>query len=94
MTEYDNRNSFILSKNDRKQTDKQPDYTGLLTDENGNEFELAAWVRVRQKDGRKFFSGKLKPKEARRDSGPVSGGFGDPGRRGSMKDQLNDEIPF
>jgi hypothetical protein len=38
-------NSGTLFKNDRKQTEKHPDYTGSWKDANGKEWQLAAWVK-------------------------------------------------
>lgn len=42
--EYDNTNSGVLFKNERKDTDKHPDYTGKIN-VNGTEMRLAAWIR-------------------------------------------------
>lgn len=79
--EYDRRNSFILSRNERKEKDTHPDFTGSLTDENGREFWLNAWVK--ESKGRKFFSGSIKPKD-----GKPAGASGD------LRVQLDDEVPF
>ena len=81
----DKRNTFILSRNERKTEETHADFTGSLTDENGNEFWLNAWVK--EKDGRRFFTGNMKPKDQRRDEPPQ-------GRRGSMKDALDSDVPF
>jgi hypothetical protein len=43
--EYDNKNSGILFKNDYKTTEKHPDYKGSFTDADGEEKDLAAWIR-------------------------------------------------
>lgn len=50
---YDNTNRGVLFKNDRKETDNHPDYTGRI-DIDGTEYFLSAWI----KDGRngKFMS--------------------------------------
>jgi hypothetical protein len=60
--QYDNTNRGALFKNDRRTTDKHPEYTGTLN-VNGTEYWLSAWVR----DGKrgKYFSMAIKPKEER-----------------------------
>lgn len=47
-------NSGSLFKNDKKTSDKHPDYTGKWKDANGKEWQLAAWVKEGNKG--KFFS--------------------------------------
>ena len=56
--QYDNTNSFVLFTNDKKETEKQPDYTGSITLEDGTKMRLAAWKRQSQ-SGKVFLSGKL-----------------------------------
>lgn len=58
---YDNRNSFVLFKNDRKEEDKHPDYTGTFTDDQGREYFCDAWIKD-GKGGKKFMSGRVKLK--------------------------------
>jgi hypothetical protein len=62
MTEYDNTNRGALFKNDRRETDKHPEYSGTINVD-GRDYWLSAWV----KDGKKgkFFSLSVKPKEDR-----------------------------
>ena len=84
--EYDNNNSGILFKNDYKEEgSKQPDYKGSFTDANGEEKDLAAWIRIAN-SGKKFLSVKVSDKyvkqEVSTDSAPV------------IADEPNDDIPF
>ncbi len=61
---YDNSNQFTLSRNEKRNNDRQPEFRGEL-DIDGVKYELAAWVReVRSgpNAGKKFFSGKVSPK--------------------------------
>lgn len=87
MTEYDNTNRGVLFKNQRKESDKHPDYTGNINVD-GTEFWLSAWI----KDGAKgkFMSLSIKPKDeqpqaAKRDA--ISSGR-------SLKADMDDDIPF
>lgn len=68
--QYDNTNRGVLFKNNRKEKDSQPDYTGN-GNFGGNDFQISAWLKE-GKSG-KFFSfsfqepyvpGADKPKEA------------------------------
>lgn len=54
MSNYDNNNTGALFKNDRKEHDKQPDYTGSC-EVDGVEYYMSAWIRE-SKNGKKFFS--------------------------------------
>lgn len=47
-------NSGSLFKNDKKTSDKHPEYTGTWKDADGKEWQLAAWVKEGKKG--KFFS--------------------------------------
>ena len=59
--EYDNRNTFVLFRNDKKGNDRAPDYRGAYVDSTGVEMDCAAWVKVSKK-GDKFLSGKISAK--------------------------------
>lgn len=60
--DYDNTNRGVLFKNDRKQDDRDANYTGSINI-NGAEFWLSAWIKDSKKG--KFMSLSVKPKAAR-----------------------------
>ena len=59
--QYDNTNSGVLFRNEKKQTEKHPDFTGSINSD-GREFFLSAWVNETN-DGRKYFKLSLSPKD-------------------------------
>jgi hypothetical protein len=67
--EYDNTNRGVLFKNDRKESDRHPEYKGSIN-VNGEEFWLSSWV----KEGKtgKFMSLSVTPKNDRPTAAPVS----------------------
>ena len=58
--EYDNTNRGVLFRNDKKESEKHPDFTGSM-DVGGVDHYLSAWVKE-SKQGKKFFSISIKPK--------------------------------
>ena len=58
MTEYEASNEGVLFRNDKKQTEKHPDYTGSWTDANGVEYWLNAWINT-SKAGKNYMKVKL-----------------------------------
>jgi hypothetical protein len=81
---YEQRdNSGSLFKNDRKESDKHPDYTGQIM-VGGVLYWLSAWIKT-GRNGGKFMSLAIKPKDERR---------ADPTPRAEIQDDMNDEIPF
>lgn len=79
--QYDNTNRGVLFKNDRKETDNHPDYTGRI-DIDGTEYFLSAWIKEGKKG--KFMSlSRGKPTaevigQAKAAAQPQSDGFDDP----------------
>ena len=63
MAEFDNTNTGILSKNDRKEKDTHPDHKGQIN-VNGVEYWLSAWIKNRRDGSGKFFSLSITPKDA------------------------------
>ena len=60
--EYDNTNTGALFKAKEQKTPNHPGYTGTIN-AGGVEYWLAGWVKE-DKNGNKYFSLSLKPKEA------------------------------
>jgi hypothetical protein len=83
---YDNTNSGMLARNDKKETEKHPDFKGSINVD-GVEYWLSAWVKEGKEGGkmagRKFFSLSVSPKE----QAPV------PQKKAQSFDQLEDDIP-
>lgn len=89
---YDNTNSGILAKNERKEKDTHPDLQGSINIE-GKDYWLSAWRKVGKTGklkGKTFFSLSVKEKEEK------------PPRRAEPKKQPyapiddfdSDDIPF
>lgn len=86
---YDNTNTGILTKNDRKEQDNHPDYTGTIN-VHGTEFWLSAWIKTGRSgklEGQKFMSLSVRPKEEKR-AAPSK-----PAPRRQVED-AGDDIPF
>ena len=61
MANYDNTNSGALFKNDKKESEKHPDYRGSIN-VGGTDFWISAWLKTSQQ-GTKFMSLSVSPKE-------------------------------
>jgi hypothetical protein len=62
MAEYDNTNRGVMFKNDQNGNPKRPQYRGSLNVD-GTDYNLSAWVRESKKDGSKFLSLTVEPKQ-------------------------------
>ena len=82
---YDNTNSGMLSRNDRKEKDTHPDFKGAINVD-GVDYWLSAWVKEGKPggkmEGRKYFSLSVSPKEQAA-----------PQKKAQSFDQLEDDIP-
>lgn len=94
--QYDNNMRGVLFKNDRKESDRHPDYKGSAeVDE--TEYWVSAWI----KEGRngKFLSMSFTEKEEDRPAPPPSRPTKTPQRQQSDSrrqgfDDMDDDIPF
>lgn len=59
---YDNTNSGILSRNDRKEKETHPDFKGQINVA-GVDYWLSGWVKERKDGTGKFFSLSVKAKD-------------------------------
>lgn len=84
---YDNTDRGALFKNDRKESDKHPDYKGTINI-GGRDYDLAAWIS-KSKAGQTYMSLKASEPRARSEGGGVPS---EPGPAGG--DDLDSEIPF
>lgn len=82
-------NSGSLFKNDRKQQENHPDYTGTAMID-GCEYFISAWVKE-SRAGKKFFSFSFKPKEVQGQQARSAPGAQ---RRGSNPPQQEDDLPW
>lgn len=94
MTDYDNTNKGIISKNDRKTTDKHPDISGSLNVE-GIEYFIDGWQKKRNSDGASFYSLSVKRKAKVAEQISRQAGFEPQGAKPATYGDLDEsEIPF
>jgi uncharacterized protein (DUF736 family) len=79
MSDYDNNLSGALFKNDKKESERHPDYRGSC-EINGTEFWISAWLKE-SKSGTKFMSLAFTPKDEQRAAPAVA-------------ETLDDDVPF
>lgn len=91
MKQYDNTNSGMMKRNENRQSDRHPEFTGSLNVE-GVDYWVSAWVNTGRDggslEGKKYFSLKINRKEqsARPTPKPqqsMNSGF-----------DIDDDIPF
>ena len=85
---YDNSNSGMLSRNDRKTQDNHPDFTGVATID-GRDYWISGWTKEGREgskmQGRRYFSLSFKPKDEQRQAPPA---------KRQSEPEYDDEIPF
>jgi len=59
--EYDNRDRGVLYRNENKTSENHPDYSGSVN-VSGTDYWLSGWLKESKKDGKKFFSLSVRPK--------------------------------
>ena len=67
MTDYDDTNRGALFKNDKKESDRHPDYRGSIN-VGGTEYWLSAWMKTSTK-GTRYMSLSVTEKEAAHSAG-------------------------
>lgn len=93
--QYDNKNTGVLFANEKNGNPKAPDYSGSFEDANGEEKDLAAWVRT-AKSGKKFLSVKVSDKWVNpKDAGEfIPSTSNEPITPVDADAPFNDSIPF
>lgn len=92
MTQYDNTNTGALFKNNRKETEKHPDYTGSVN-VGGHDHWLSAWLKT-DKNGNKFMSLSVKRKDGTAARPDPAAEFKGAVKQAFPNAQLDDEVPF
>lgn len=93
--DYDDRNRGSIWKNEKKTTDKHPDFTGSLNVD-GRDYWVSAWKRKEGASAKApALSFSVKPKDGQEPKHNESSNKPSAvTRRGSMKDEMDDEVPF
>jgi uncharacterized protein (DUF736 family) len=80
--EYINTDRGVLYRNENKTSDNHPDYSGSVNVA-GADYWLSGWLKESKKDGKKFFSLSVRPKN---DTKPVN--------KPVVTSDPDDSIPF
>jgi uncharacterized protein (DUF736 family) len=81
--EYDDSNRGALFKNDKKETERHPDYKGNINVA-GVDYWLSAWLKE-SKAGKKYMSLSVQPKEQQTAPAPS---------KAAVDAGFNDDLPF
>ena len=83
---YDNTDKGSLFTNDKKETEKHPDYNGSIN-VGGKEYWLSGWKKKSEKTGKSFLSLSVREKQdtPRQSSEPT---------RKAKIDDFSDDMPF
>jgi uncharacterized protein (DUF736 family) len=86
---------IAIFKNDKKGNEKAPDYRGNGLDLDGNEIEVAMWVKD-MKNGGKFLAGKIQSPYKKQDQDPLANKNAEPveGKFPSKFEDMDDDLPF
>lgn len=83
MSDYDNTNSGILGRNERKTEPTHADHTGSINVD-GVPYWIDAYVRTRTDGSGKFFSLRVRRKD----------GAAKPGAKPAQTAEIDDDVPF
>lgn len=93
---YDNTNTGMLAKNDRKQKDTHPDYRGTINVD-GVDYWLSGWLKTGKEGGKlagqKFFSLSVQIKDDQAAPAPAPRAAA-PAAAPAPSHQSDDDIPF
>lgn len=104
-TQYDNTNTGLLKRNDRKEKDSHPDYRGTINVD-GVDYWLSGWLKTGKEGsklaGQKFFSLSVQPIEEQQERRPAARPAARQAApaarqqqtRGGGFDDMDDDIPF
>lgn len=81
---FDNTNRGVMFKNQKKDSERHPDYTGKVNVD-GKDYDLSCWIK-QSKSGQKFFSLSVKEPWVK----PV----GADAKAAKQSDFINDDVPF
>lgn len=86
MSQYDNTNKGALWKNDKRETDKHPHYTGSINVE-GKEYWLSAWKTDGSNPKAPLVNIAIKSKDSQTAPNPGSQNL-------HREDDFDDDLPF